>query len=148
MSLGQMDTPRLPPEVTSLASRPSKFKRKHAGTQGEGKKSPLKPGGKPRELASTHTFEHLAEIKTGLTSFQRFHSLLMVPRKHAAGPSCWTKACPRAERWLAKPHLLSSRRFEVMDFFSGGSIAALFQRLILQPVSLYLSGRECRCCFV
>lgn len=42
--------------------------------------------------------------------------------KHAAAPSCSLYKSVWAERWLAKPHLLSSRRFEVMGLFSGGSL--------------------------
>lgn len=72
-----MDAARSPPEITSLASRPSKFKRKPAG----GRRIRSQNPGKPEENASTHSFEHLAEMKTGLTSFQRFHSLLMVRLK-------------------------------------------------------------------
>lgn len=135
MSLGQMDTPRLPPEITSLASRPSKFKRKHAGTQGGIKKqNKAKTGETPRELASTHNFKYLEEIKKALTSFERFHSLLMARLKTRS----WSKLLAlqkrvrEPQRWLAKPLLLSSKRFEVIGF----SLAAL----LLAWDALSLSG--------
>lgn len=66
--------------------------------------------------------------------------------KHAAAPSCSLYKSVWAERWLAKPHLLSSRRFEVMGLFPGGSYwlrTLSYRAVILQPAPLFLPRREC-----
>lgn len=134
-----MDTPRLSPEVTSSASRPSKFKRKHAGTRGGGggQKS-SEPDGKPPRGGFD---AHLEEIKTGLTAFQRFHSLLMVPPKTRSWSKLLDKSVSASRAMVGETTLTFFQEVGGDGLGSGGSIAGLYRRVIFQPASLSVGTR-------
>lgn len=75
--------------------------------------------GNPREGASTHTLGHLEEIKTGLTAFQRFHSLLMVPPKTRS----WSKLLDKSvSAMVGETTLTFFQEIGGDGLFSGGSI--------------------------
>lgn len=97
--------------------------------------------GNPREEASTHTLGHLEEIKTGLTAFQRFHSLLMVPPKTRSWSKLLDKSVSASRAMVGETTLTFFQEIGGDGLFSGGSIAGLYHRVIFQPASLSVGTR-------
>lgn len=79
--------------------------------------------GNPREGTSTHTLGHLEEIKTGLTAFQRFHSLLMVPPKTRSWSKLLDKSVSASRAMVGETTLTFFQEVGGDGLFSGGSIA-------------------------